>query len=58
MIEEIKPKYELTKLISFLAKCIYKQEIGVKLDKDELRALNNIVDDLGGWDIDPKEFHW
>ena len=55
---EIRPKYELMKMIPFLARCIYKQELEIKLEKDELRALSNIVDDLGGWDIDPKDFHW
>lgn len=50
--------YELTKVVPFLARCIYKQETKVGLEVDELRSLENIIDDLGGWDIDPKEFHW
>lgn len=50
--------YELTKLVPFLARLIYKQAVGDQLDSDEWRALTNIVDDLGGWDIDPKDFHW
>jgi hypothetical protein len=58
MSEENKPGYELIKLIPFLARCIYKQETKLGLDIDELRALENIINDLGDWDIDPKEFHW
>lgn len=48
MSEETKPTYELTKLIPFLARLIYKQELGDQLNLDELRALDNIVNDLGG----------
>lgn len=50
--------YELTRVVPFLARCIYKQELGDNLTNDEFRALSNIIDDLSGWDIDPKEFHW
>ena len=57
MSKETKPTYELTKLVPFLARLIGKQAVGVQLDSDELRALENIINDLGGWDIDPKEFH-
>lgn len=45
-------------VVPFLARLIYKQAVGDQLDSDEWRALTNIVDDLGGWDIDPKDFHW
>lgn len=57
-VAPINQGYELRKLVPFLARCIYKQEVKEGLDVDELRALENIIDDLGGWDIDPKEFHW
>lgn len=50
--------YELTKVVPFLARCIYKQETKMGLDIDELHALENIIDDLGGWYIDSKEFQW